>query len=47
VSRKTIGLIVILVWVAGLGLLYRRSANRTLEQQLTEVGMRVSPEPFY
>jgi hypothetical protein len=47
VSRKTIGLIVILVWVAGLGLLYRRSANRTLEQQLTEVGMRVSPETFY
>jgi hypothetical protein len=40
-------MIVILVWVAGLGLLYRRSANRTLEQQLTEVGMRVSPETFY
>ncbi|HEU4879448.1 MAG TPA: hypothetical protein VFT21_08345 [Gemmatimonadaceae bacterium] len=46
-SRKTIGLIVILVWVAGLGLLYQRSAHRTLEQQLTEVGMRVSPETFY
>jgi hypothetical protein len=47
VSRKTIGLIVIVVWVAGLGLLYQRNAHRTLEQQLTEVGMRVSPETFY
>ena len=46
-SRKTIGLIVILVWVAGLGFLYNRTTHRTLDQQLTEVGMRVSPETFY
>lgn len=37
----------ILVWVAGLGLLYNRTTHRTLEQRLTEVGMRVSPETFY
>ena len=46
-SRKAIGLLVILVWVAGLGFLYNRTTHRTLEQQLTEVGMRVSPETFY
>jgi hypothetical protein len=47
VSRKTIGIIVILIWVAGLGALYRRSVNTTLEQRLTEVGMRISPERYY
>jgi hypothetical protein len=47
VSRKAIGLLVILVWVAGLGFLYSRTTHRTLEQRLTEVGMRVSPETFY
>lgn len=46
-NRKAIGLLVIAVWVAGLGLLYRRITHRTLEQELTEVGMRVSPETFY
>ena len=30
-----------------MGLLYNRTTHRTLEQQLTEVGMRVSPETFY
>jgi hypothetical protein len=47
VSRKTIGIIVILIWVAGLGVLYRRSVNTTLAQRLTEVGMRISPERYY
>ena len=45
--RRTIGLLVIFVWVAGLGLLYNRTTHRTLEQHLTEVGMRVAPETFY
>jgi hypothetical protein len=47
VSRKAIGLLVMLVWVAGLGFLYNRTTHQTLEQRLTEVGMRVSPETFY
>jgi len=47
VRRRTIGILVILVWVAGLGFLYDRTSHRTLEQQLTEVGMRVLPETFY
>ena len=45
--RTTIGLLVIIIWVAGLGFLYNRTSHRTLEQRLTEVGMRVSPETFY
>jgi hypothetical protein len=47
VSRKSIGLLVIFIWVAGLGFLYNRTRHRTLEQTLTEVGMRVAPETFY
>jgi hypothetical protein len=47
VSRKALAILVILVWVAGLGFLYNRTTHRTLEQRLTEVGMRVSPETFY
>ena len=46
-SRKALAILVILVWVAGLGFLYNRTTHRTLEQRLTEVGMRVSPETFY
>jgi len=47
VSRKAVGILVILVWVAGLGFLYNRTTHQTLEQRLTEVGMRVSPATFY
>ena len=45
--RRTIGFLVILIWVTGLGFLYNRTSHRTLEQRLTEVGMRVSPETYY
>jgi len=47
VRRRTIGVLVIFVWVAGLAFLYNRTRHRTLEQRLTEVGMRVAPETFY
>lgn len=46
-NRKAIGILVILVWVAGLGFLYNRTTHRTLAERLTEVGMRISPETFY
>lgn len=46
-SRRSLGLFVIGVWMAGLVFLYNRTSNRTLEQRLTEVGMRVAPETFY
>jgi len=47
VSRRTIAIVVILIWVAGLGLLYLRTTSRTPEQRLAEVGMRVSPATYY
>lgn len=46
-SRKAIAIVVILVWVAGLGLISRRDKNRTLDEKLAEVGLRVSPDAFY
>jgi hypothetical protein len=47
VSRKVVAIIVILIWVTGLAYIYRRQSNRTLDQQLAEVGLRVSPEALY
>ena len=46
-SRRTIAVAVIAVWVAGLGLLYRRVSTSTPEQDLAQVGMRVSPATYY
>lgn len=46
-NRKTIAIVLIAVWVAALGLLYRRNSMRTPEQALVEVGMRVSPATYY
>ncbi len=46
-SRKTIAVVIVGIWVAGLGLLYRRDSTRTPEQALVEVGMRVSPATYY
>ncbi len=46
-SRKTIGFLILLVWAAGLFFLSRRGGNQTTEQQLAEVGLRVSPATYY
>lgn len=46
-SRKVVAILVILVWVTGLAFIYRRQSNRTLDQQLAEVGLRISPASFY
>jgi hypothetical protein len=47
VSRKVVAIAVILVWLTGLAFIYRRQSNRTPDQMLAEVGLRVSPEAFY
>jgi hypothetical protein len=47
VSRKVVAIAVILVWATGLAFIYRRQSNRTPDQLLAEVGLRVSPEAFY
>lgn len=46
-SRKTIAVAILAIWVAALGLLYVRTTNRTPEQALAEAGMRVSPATYY
>ena len=46
-SRKTIGVVILVLWVGALAFLYNRTTHQTLDQRLTEVGMRVSPETFY
>lgn len=46
-SRSTIAVIIILVWIAGLSLLYNRTTNRTPDQALVEAGMRVAPATYY
>lgn len=45
--RRTIAIAILAVWVAGLGLLYQRTTNRSPEQALVEAGMRVSPATYY
>ncbi|HEX5576755.1 MAG TPA: hypothetical protein VFX40_00200, partial [Gemmatimonadaceae bacterium] len=47
VSRKTIAVAILAIWVAALGLLYVRTTNRTPEQALAEAGMRVAPATYY
>jgi hypothetical protein len=47
VSRKTIAIAIIAIWVAALALLYNRTTNRTPEQALAEAGMRVAPATYY
>jgi hypothetical protein len=46
-TRRTIALAIIGLWVVGLGLLYRRSTFRSPEQSLAEAGMKVSPATYY
>lgn len=46
-TRRTIGLGILALWIIGLALLYRRSTFRTPEQSLVEAGMRVSPSTYY
>lgn len=46
-SRRTLGLGILALWLIGLALLYRRSTFRSPEQSLAEAGMRVSPATYY
>lgn len=46
-TRRSIALLIIGLWVAGMGLLYRRSTLRSPEQALAEAGMLVSPATYY
>jgi hypothetical protein len=46
-SRRTVGLGVLAIWLVGLALLYRRSTFRSPDQAFAEAGMRVSPATYY
>ncbi len=46
-TRRTIALLIVGLWLAGLALLYRRSSFGSPEQSLAEAGMRVSPATYY
>jgi hypothetical protein len=46
-SRRTVGLGVLAIWLVGLALLYRRSTFRSPEHAFAEAGMRVSPATYY
>jgi hypothetical protein len=46
-TRRTLGLAIVALWLVGLALLYRRSTLRSPEQSLAEAGMRVSPATNY
>ena len=46
-TRRTIAIAIIALWVVGLGLLYRETTNRTPEETLANAGMLVSPATYY
>jgi hypothetical protein len=46
-SRRTVGLGILAIWLVGLALLYRRSTFRSPQQAFAEAGMRVSPATYY
>ena len=46
-TRRSIALLILGLWIAGMGLLYRRSTWRSPEQTLAEAGMLVSPATYY
>lgn len=46
-TRRSITLIILGLWLAGVALLYRRSTSQSPEQSLAEAGMRVSPATYY
>ncbi|HZK77549.1 MAG TPA: hypothetical protein VFC35_01485 [Gemmatimonadaceae bacterium] len=46
-SRKVVGVAVIVFWALGLALLYQRNRTHSPQRSLAEAGMRVSPETYY
>lgn len=46
-SRATIAVVIVALWLGGLGMMFRHNANRSEAQQLAEVALRVQPATFY
>jgi hypothetical protein len=46
-SRAAIAVLTIALWVSGMAMMFRRNANRSEAQRLSEVALRVQPATFY
>jgi len=46
-TRGAIAVVIVALWAAGLAAMFRRNANRSESQQLSEVALRVQPSTFY
>lgn len=46
-TRRSLTFAILGFWLAGLALLYRRSASQTPEESMAAAGMRVSPATYY
>lgn len=46
-SRGALAVIVVALWAGGMTMMFRRNANRSEAQQLSEVALRLQPETFY
>ncbi len=46
-TRRVVAISIIAIWIAGLGMLYRRNVTRTPEESLTEAGLRIAPAAYY
>lgn len=46
-NRRTAGVLIGLLWLAGIGWMLRRTLNTDIEQRLTEAAVRVEPARYY
>src|SRR5882724_11295303 len=47
-SRRTaLAVIIVALWLGGMAMMFRRNANRSQAQQLSEVALRLQPATFY
>ncbi len=46
-SRGVLAALIIALWIGGMAMMFRRNANRSEAQQLSDVALRLQPETFY
>lgn len=46
-TRAALAVVVVALWIGGLAMMFRRTANVSEAQQLAQVALRVQPESFY
>jgi hypothetical protein len=45
--RAALAVIIVALWIGGMAMMFRRNANRSPAQQLSEVALRLQPATFY